>query len=150
MEGEGDSERRLPEPRRAKAALLFVDNTEANIHLAQSLLQTLGYQVLVAKSAREGPELAQRTTPNLIVSDVHMSQQDGYDFHRMVQADPSLAAVPFVFLSSSVWSVREKETALACGALKFISRPIEVEALVAELEECLRRSQTAKPAEHCQ
>ena len=120
-----------------RAALLFVDNTAANIHLAQSLLEPLGYEVLTAASAREGIELARRSKPDLIVSDVHMPQQDGYDFHRMVQSDPDLAHIPFVFLSSSVWSIREKETALACGALKFISRPIESDALVAELEECL-------------
>jgi len=120
-----------------RAALLFVDNTAANIHLAQSLLEPLGYEILTAASAREGIELARRTKPDLIVSDVHMPQQDGYEFHRMVQGDPDLAQIPFVFLSSSVWSIREKETALACGALKFISRPIESDALVAELEECL-------------
>jgi two-component system cell cycle response regulator len=114
-----------------------VDNTAANIHLAQSLLEPLGYEILTAASAREGIELARRTKPDLIVSDVHMPQQDGYEFHRMVQGDPDLAQIPFVFLSSSVWSIREKETALACGALKFISRPIESDALVAELEECL-------------
>jgi two-component system cell cycle response regulator len=127
-------------PGSKRAALLFVDNTAANIHLAQSLLEPLGYEVLTAASAREGIELARRTKPDLIVSDVHMPQQDGYDFHRMVQGDPDLAHIPFVFLSSSVWSIREKETALACGALKFISRPIEPEALVAELEECLPES----------
>lgn len=120
-----------------RAALLFVDNTPANIHLAQSLLEPLGYKILTAASVREGIELARRTKPDLIVSDVHMPKQDGYDFHAMVQGDPNLAHIPFVFLSSSVWSIREKETALARGALKFISRPIEAEALVAELEECL-------------
>jgi two-component system cell cycle response regulator len=124
-----------PNPKRA--ALLFVDNTATNIHLAQSLLEPLGYEVLTAASAREGMELARRTKPDLIVSDVHMPHQDGYDFQSMVQGDPGLAHIPFVFLSSSVWSIREKETALARGALKFISRPIEAEVLVAELEECL-------------
>jgi two-component system, cell cycle response regulator len=124
-----------PNPKRA--ALLFVDNTPANIHLAQSLLEPLGYEVLTAASAQEGIELARRTRPDLIVSDVHMPKQDGYDFQRMVQGDPDLVQIPFVFLSSSVWSIREKETALARGARKFISRPIEPDALVEELEDCL-------------
>jgi two-component system cell cycle response regulator len=130
-----------------RAALLFVDNTAANIHLAQSLLEPLGYEVLTAASAREGIELARRTKPDLIVSDVHMPQQDGYDFHSMVQGDPNLAHIPFVFLSSSVWSIREKETALARGALKFISRPIESDALVAELEACLPPPKVARKAQ---
>jgi two-component system cell cycle response regulator len=126
-----------PAAKPSRAALLFVDNTAANIDLAESLLVPLGYEVLSAVSAREGIQIARRTRPDLIVSDVHMPQQDGYDFHAMVQGDPDLAHIPFVFLSSSVWSIREKETALARGARKFISRPIESAALVAELEECL-------------
>jgi two-component system cell cycle response regulator len=130
-----------------RAALLFVDNTAANIHLAQSLLEPLGYEILTAASAREGIEMARRTRPDLIVSDVHMPQQDGYDFHSMVQGDPNLADIPFVFLSSSVWSIREKEKALARGALKFISRPIESEALVAELEDCLPPLKQARKAQ---
>jgi two-component system cell cycle response regulator len=130
-----------------RAALLFVDNTAANIHLAQSLLEPLGYEILTAASAREGIELARRSKPDLIVSDVHMPQQDGYDFHSMVQGDPNLAGIPFVFLSSSVWSIREKEKALARGALKFISRPIESEALVAELEDCLPPLKQARKAQ---
>jgi two-component system cell cycle response regulator len=135
----------VPKPK--PAALLFVDNTAANIHLAQSLLEPLGYEILTAASAREGIELARRTKPDLIVSDVHMPHQDGYDFHSMVQSDPNLSDIPFVFLSSSVWSIREKETALARGALKFISRPIESDALVAELEACLPLPKVAKKAQ---
>jgi two-component system, cell cycle response regulator len=134
-----------PSPKRT--ALLFVDNTAANIHLAQSLLEPLGYEILTAASAREGMEVARRTQPDLIVSDVHMPHEDGYDFHSMVQGDPNLADIPFIFLSSSVWSIREKETALERGALKFISRPIESDALVAELEACLPPPKVAKKAQ---
>jgi len=130
-----------------RAVLLFVDNTIANIRLAQSLLEPQGYEILTAASAREGLDLARRIKPDLIVSDVHMPKQDGYDFHSMVQADPELAGIPFVFLSSSVWSIREKETALARGALKFLSRPIEAEALVAELEACLPPDKQAAKAQ---
>jgi len=133
---------RSTEPKRA--VLLFVDNTRANLHLAQSLLEPQGYEILTAESARAGIELARRIKPDLIVSDVHMPHQDGYDFHSMIQADPQLAQIPFVFLSSSVWSIREKETALARGALKFISRPIESDALVAELEACIPAQRLAK------
>lgn len=120
-----------------RALVLFVDNTAVNIDLARSLLEPQGYEMLTAASALEGLALARRGKPDLIVSDVHMPHHDGYDFQNMVQADPELAKIPFVFLSSSVWSIREKEKALSRGALKFISRPIEGEALVAELEACL-------------
>jgi len=137
----------VSDQRRKRAVLLFVDNTAANIHLARSQLEPQGYEILTATSALEGMALARRAKPDLIVSDVHMPHHDGYDFQSMVQADPELAQIPFVFLSSSVWSIREKETALTRGARKFISRPIEPEALVAELEACLPPAKEARKAQ---
>jgi len=124
-------------PNKKLAVVLFVDNTQTNIDLVRSVLEPSGYEVFAALSAREGLDLAQRTNPDLIVSDVHMPHQDGYEFMRMVQADAKLSKIPFVFLSSSVWSIRERERALVQGAKKFISRPIEPALLLFELEQCL-------------
>jgi two-component system cell cycle response regulator len=121
------------------AVVLFVDNMQTNIDLVRSVLEPSGYEVCAALSAREGIDLAQRTKPDLIVSDVHMPQQDGYEFLAMVQSVPGLSGIPFVFLSSSVWSMREQQQALIRGADKFIPRPIEPGVLLSELEECLQR-----------
>jgi two-component system, cell cycle response regulator len=126
-------------PHKKFAVVLLVDNVQTNIDLVRSMLEPSGYEVFAALSAKEGLDLAQRTMPDLIVSDVHMPHQDGYEFMRMVQADSRLSKIPFVFLSSSVWSIREQERALVRGATKFISRPIEPGVLLAELKDCLRR-----------
>jgi two-component system cell cycle response regulator len=126
-------------PRKKLAMVVFVDNTQVNIDLIRSTLEPSGYEVAAALSAREGLDLARRMKPDLILSDVHMPKQDGYEFMRMVQADSELSKIPFVFLSSSVWSSREKAHALLQGARKFISRPIEPEKLLTELAECLRK-----------
>ncbi len=70
-----------------------------------------------------------------------MPGQDGYEFLRMLQADSALAKIPFVFLSSTVWSTREQQQALNRGVKKFISRPIDPGALLSELEDCLQKSE---------
>lgn len=124
-------------PSKKVAVVLFVDNTQTNLDLIKSTLEPSGYEVLVALSASEGLELAKRAKPDLIVSDVHMPGQNGYEFLHMVQVEPELSRIPFVFLSSSVWSRREQEQALTQGAKKFISRPIEPQALLEELEDCM-------------
>jgi two-component system cell cycle response regulator len=124
-------------PRKKLAVVLFVDNTQTNVDLVRSTLEPSGYEVFTALSAKEGLDLAQRTKPDLIVSDVHMPHVDGYEFMRMVQADPALSKIPFVFLSSSVWSTREQERALVQGATKFLSRPIEPQMLLEQLRDCI-------------
>lgn len=116
------------------AVVLVVDNSETNMTLLRRLLEPSGYEVETARSPKEGLELARRIRPDLILSDVHMSPLDGFDLLRMVQIEPELSKVPFVFLSSSVLSSHERERALAGGARKFITRPIEPRSLLEELK----------------
>ena len=129
-----------PPHRQRKALVLFVDNTQTNIDLVRSILEPSGFEVAAALSPREGLDLARRMKPDLILSDVHMPSADGYTFMRMVQADASLRDIPFVFLSASVWSAREKGQALEKGATKFLSRPIEPQALLDEINSCLPKA----------
>jgi len=130
-------------PRKKLAVVLFVDNMQTNIDLVRSTLEPSGYEVFAALSAKEGLALAQRTKPDLIISDVHMPHQDGYEFLRMVQADSALSKIPFVFLSSSVWSTRDQQQALIRGAQKFIFRPIDPGVLLSEIKDCLDRTKGA-------
>jgi len=130
-------------PRQKRGVVLFVDNSETNISLIRGILEPSGFDVVVAHSASEGLKQAEKSRPDLIISDVHMPHQDGYDFRRMVQSDPGLSKTPFMFLSSSVWSRQEQEHALMAGANKFLSRPIEPEALLAEIESCLQKGKEA-------
>ena len=125
--------------RKKQALVLFVDNVQTNIDLVRSILEPSGFEVAAALSAREGLDLARHTKPDLIISDVHMPQEDGYAFMRMLQGDAALRDIPFVFLSASVWSAREKAQALQQGARKFLSRPIEPQALLEEVNGCLER-----------
>lgn len=122
------------------ALVLFVDNTQTNIDLVRGILEPSGYEVAAALSAQEGFELARRVRPDLILSDVHMPHEDGYSFMQMVQSDPNLRRIPFVFLSASVWSTREKMQALELGASKFLSRPIEPVVLLEEIQGCLQKA----------
>jgi len=79
-----------------------VDNEQANLDLACSILEASGYDVIEATGAREGLEKADRHPPDLILSDVCMSEGSGYDFIRAVKANTRLARIPFVFITSTM------------------------------------------------
>jgi two-component system cell cycle response regulator len=131
----------LPAPEHTEpkqASILVVDNSTTNISLAQNLLEPLGYTVITASSVQEGLVLARSAHPDLILSDLHMPDKDGYAFVKAVKADPQLQPIPFVFISSTVWGEKDRTLGLALGATKFILRPIEPCALVAEIEDCLQ------------
>ena len=109
-----------------------------NLALVKSTLEPFGFDVLTAASVREGLDIARRRLPDLILSDVHMPGQSGYDLIRILQSDDRFRAVPFVFISSTVWGENERATGLGMGARRFILRPIEPQALIAEIEACLQ------------
>jgi two-component system cell cycle response regulator len=131
----------LPErpPNPAPATILVVDNSPVNLNLMQSTLEPFGYQVIYANGAIEALTLMRQTPPDLILSDVYMPGADGYAFIKAVKADPHLRDIPFAFISSTVWPDQDRSKGLSLGAMKFIIRPIEPQALLAEIEDCLRR-----------
>ncbi len=118
--------------------ILVVDNLAVNLDLARSILEPHGYRVLTAAGVDQGLAAAREHPCDLILSDVCMSGETGYDFIRAVKADGRLAAIPFVFITSTMLEENDRATGLGLGAVRFLSRPIEPDALLAELEACLR------------
>lgn len=125
-------------PQAAKLLVLVADDRAVNLELARTLLAGSGYEVETALSAAQALRLARERPPDLIVSDVVMKEGDGYSFIQAVKADPALAQIPFVFLTSTAVSEREKRKGLALGATKYLFRPIEPQLLLRELEGCLK------------
>lgn len=91
----------------------------------------------------EALDILRRDPPDMIISDVHMSKPDGYDFIRAVKAEPKLRHIPFVFISSTLWGERERMMGLSLGADRFILRPIDPCELVSEIESCLQQANNA-------
>jgi len=127
-------------PRSAKrVTILAVDNSPVNLSLMRSMLAPSGYAVVIAAGVRQALLLARQAPPDLILSDLHMPYEDGFDLLKAVKADPTLCSIPFMFIPSTVWGEQDQKEGRACGARKFIVRPIEPQALLAEVEACLRQ-----------
>jgi two-component system, cell cycle response regulator len=88
-------------------------------------------------SPREALEIATQDPPDVILSNICMSQGKGYDFIRAVKASAPLALIPFVFITSSMCEHEDRTRALALGADLFLVRPIDPTQLLAAIESCL-------------
>jgi two-component system, cell cycle response regulator len=124
-------------PSRKSATILVVDDKRENLELACSLFQPSGYQVLTATSRTAALALARQSSPDLIISDICMPDDSGWNFILEVKADPQLRGVPFVFLTSTMTAESDRQRGLALGAAKFIFRPVEPQRLLQEIESCL-------------
>ena len=125
----------LPDPPRG--LILVVDDFPDNLDLATSVLEFAGYRVATAGSVRDGLDLARRLLPDLILSDVNMAES-GFEFIRAAKDDIRLCMIPFVFISSSLTCESARERGLALGAARYLVRPIDAAALLAEIEGSLQ------------
>ncbi len=118
--------------------ILVVDDLPINLSLQRSILEPFGYAVITASGMAQGLDMARRHRPSLIISDVNMSDGSGFEFVQVVKNDPVLSGVPFVLMTSTMWSEAARARGLALGADRFLFRPIEPQAMLAEVESCLR------------
>jgi two-component system, cell cycle response regulator len=125
-----------PKPAK-RATILAVDNSAVNLALLRSTFEPFGFEVLTAQSPSEGRALARQAALDLILSDVHMPHESGYEFLQSIKADPRLCTIPFVFISSTVLR-EDREESLPAGAAAFLLRPMEPQVLVAKVESCLQ------------
>jgi len=114
-------------------SVLVVDNTTDNREVIRQTLEPFGYHIRLAGSVEEGMALARKEVPGLIISDLHMPDDDGFSFIHQAKTDPRLAAVPFVIISASVWGEKDAILARQLGAVRFIARPIGAQALLDEI-----------------
>lgn len=139
----GSSERSAPRRTVAEGTIMVVDNSPVNIRLSRSVLEPFGYKVIAATSVDAALSLLRDQTPDLILSDLHMPNRDGFDFIREVKGNGELKEIPFMFISSTLWANRERELALSLGAVRFIIRPVEAQALIDEIESCRNKKKSA-------
>ncbi|HEX5123620.1 MAG TPA: response regulator [Rhodanobacteraceae bacterium] len=135
--GSGRSDAAAETVRAKLAVVLVVDDAPTNRDLIYQTLTPYGYDVRLADSVPEAMQMLATLTPDLILSDLHMPGENGFNFIRRVKDDPRLAALPFMFISSSVWGEDDRETALALGVTRFVLRPIEPHVLIDEIARCL-------------
>jgi len=126
-----------PPPGKKHAVLLVVDDSDMELWLMRSVFDPSGYDVLLAENVLEALPLARAMRPDLIICDVMMPGGSGFDMLDAVRADPMLSESAVVLITSEDLGPAERERALTGGALRLIVRPIEPQALLAEIEECL-------------
>ena len=125
-----------------RATILAVDDGPSNIEFFRSTLESAGYRVLSAGGVQEALEVARETLPDAILCDLHMFPQDGYDLLRIAREKARLAKIPVAIISASFYAELEVRECLESGAARFIRRPIEPQALLAEIEALLAQKGT--------
>ena len=82
------------------ARILVIDDEPDLLENISLALEASGYNVLTASNGRQGLEILQRTTVNLILADIAMPEMNGYQLLDRVRKNPDWVTIPFIFLTA--------------------------------------------------
>jgi len=122
-----------------KKILIIEDETEMRRNIT-ALLRFHDYEPIAAENGRVGVDTARRARPDLILCDVMMPELDGFGVLHELQTDPSLARIPFIFLTAKGEKDDLRE-GMNFGADDYLTKPVANNDLVQAIETRLRRSE---------
>ena len=100
--------------------LLVAGLSEQTINLTRAAVEQLGYQVVPCRAMSLALFLAHKNLPELIISDMEMTDGDGLAFLRELQQDADLAVIPFILCPDKMLDETSELNAIKSGARKVV------------------------------
>ncbi|NDJ25305.1 response regulator [Nostoc sp. B(2019)] len=116
--------------------ILMVDDRWENRTVITNLLQPLGFNVVEASNGKEGLEKAITFKPDLIITDLLMPEMDGFELIEHLRHTPEIKDVKIIVSSASVFEA-DQHRSLQAGGNAFLTKPIQVDELLHQLEQYL-------------
>jgi twitching motility two-component system response regulator PilH len=113
--------------------VLIVDDSKTELMYLSELLKKAGYAVATAESAEEAHKRLVQGKPDLILMDVGMPGQSGFQLTRAISRDPRFSDVPIIMCTSKnqetdrVWGMRQ-------GARDYITKPVDQAELMVKIQ----------------
>ena len=118
-----------PSSSEQKKTILVVDDEAPLRKLLREQLEAEGYIVREAKDGWDALTQVRKQSPDLIILDVIMPQISGFDVAAILKNDPETLGIPLIILSIA----GEEEKGSRLGADKYLTKPIDIEALLKEI-----------------
>lgn len=113
--------------------ILIVDDTPDNLRLLSTMLASYGYQVRKAISGKVALQGAQIAPPDLILLDINMPEMNGYEVCHQLKKSDKTKDIPIIFISA-LDDVLEKVKAFQVGGVDYITKPFQIEEVLARVE----------------
>jgi CRP/FNR family transcriptional regulator, cyclic AMP receptor protein len=122
-----------------KHLLLIEDNNDIRENTAE-ILELAGYKVRTAENGKIGVELALEERPDLIICDIMMPVLDGYGVLHLLNKNPALTGIPFIFLTAKT-ERSDFRKGMEMGADDYITKPFTDIELLNAIENRLKKTE---------
>jgi twitching motility two-component system response regulator PilH len=112
--------------------ILLVDDSKTELHHLTDILSKRGYSVRTAENGDDAMRRLGEDKPDLILMDVVMPGQNGFQLTRAITRDPRFADVPVIMCTSKgletdkVWGMRQ-------GARDYVVKPVDTDELIGKI-----------------
>lgn len=113
--------------------ILIVDDTPENLRLLSAMLTQQGYEVRSVIDGTTALMGIEAQPPDLILLDINMPEMSGYEVCQRLKANPALQSIPVIFISALNEAI-DKVKAFAIGGSDYITKPFQVEEVLARIE----------------
>ena len=117
--------------------IMVVDDNPANLKLLEDMLRQQGHEVLSFPRGRLALAEAARNPPDLILLDINMPEMNGYEVCERLKSTAEGSSIPVIFLSAMT-EMQDKVKAFRSGAVDYISKPFQLEEVLARVETHLK------------
>ncbi|NEQ65790.1 MAG: response regulator transcription factor [Symploca sp. SIO1B1] len=130
--------------------ILVIDDDSAISELVSVNLELAGYDVSQASDGVKGQALAVQLQPDLILLDLMLPKVDGFTVCQRLRRDERTTDIPVLMLTA-LGQTQDKVEGLNAGADDYMTKPFELEEMLARVRALLRRTdripQAAKHSE---
>jgi len=115
------------------ANIQIVDDNPENLAVLSSMLTKQGYEVRTAINGALALKSARKSPPDLILLDIVMPEMSGYEVCEQLKADERTRDIPVIFLSA-LGEVQDKIKAFSAGGVDYITKPFQLDEVLARVE----------------
>ncbi len=113
--------------------VLVIDDSKTELMVLFDLLSRHGYKVRTAECAADALNSLAEVKPDLILMDVVMPGQNGFQLTRTISKNPQYADIPIIICTSKVQET-DRVWGLRQGARDYVTKPVDSRALLSKIE----------------
>jgi two-component system sensor histidine kinase RpfC len=131
---------------RVALKVLVAEDNSTNQRIIKQLLESAGYEVVLASDGEMALDLYESESPDLAILDFNMPQRTGIEVIQAIRAmEAPGERIPAVILSASV-TLEARERAAKAGADEFLGQPFDAAALIQQIDRLARKATEASYA----